>query len=522
MQIKSNKQPTFLKNTLLLLGLLAVLFSIGLLIKKDEPKQINPNIPPPTKSGFLRQQSTLPQVLEHFKDHVILLSVKDEAAFKFPKEVREQMGLMGGDTLEQLGVRNSYTAVFKNGKFLKEAVSDKEPVLLKYGGMTVESAGNGVGNYSKLSLNSVRHSVENRGLNLFVINDMNQLVGSWCFDFFETATPTSSAMNWLGGELEKIVLTVSTKQYNKLKKKRDEAIIAQVLLSGDDDLVPADLHFKGKNYRIKTRLKGDWVDHLQGDQWSFRVKIENDETLMGMRKFSLHRPGTRNYAGEWLFHQVLADEGIMHLQYHFVNVELRIDDGNGADVKNLGIYALEEGFDKQLIERNKRREGVILKLDESLMWEELEAYLSGQLQIPDIQYLDFHSYNKMNVVSYAEKRVREDEVLYKQFLTGSSLFRDYIDDKKKISEVFDIELTAKYTAIANLLGATHALGGHNYRVYYNPVTSKLEPIGFDGNAGKKTFGFMDFYKSSNDLEFQEAYVKAVGGNYTGRLYPTTD
>lgn len=509
MQIKSTQQPTFIKNILLLLGLLAVLFSIGFFTKEEAPTQLNPNIPPPSKVGFLTQQSTLQQVLEEYKDHTIFFSVKDEASFKFPPLTREDMKKLGGDTLAQLAIRNSYAGIFKNGEFQKEVRSDEGPVSLKWGKALVESAGNGSGNFSKLSLKSIHHTADNRGLNLFVVNQENQLIGTWCFDFFVTETPLSSAMNWLNGDLKKVTLTVSEKQYKKLKKKRDEAVIAQVLLSGSDDLVPAKLQFDGKEYKIKTRLKGDWVDHLQGDQWSFRVKMENEETLLGMRKFSLHRPGTRNYAGEWLFHQVLAEEGVLNLQYHFVQVELRVGKNESVEVKDLGIYALEEGFDKQLIERNQRREGVILKMDESLLWEEYEAYLNSRMEIPDITFLDFHKYDEMPVVPFGEKRIRENEVLYKQFLTGSSLFRDYIDGKKQLSEVFDVELAAKYTAIANLLGANHALGGHNYRVYYNPVTSKLEPIGFDGNAGKQVHGFMEFYNSQNDLKFQEAYTKEV-------------
>lgn len=510
MKIKSTKQPALLKNALLLLGLIVLLLSVSFFTKDDGriPRQKRSSRAT-LDASFLRKKSTLLEVLDHYQDHTIFFSVKDEASFHFPQAIRDKLAAMGGDTLAALGLRDSYVGIFKNGKFQKEAKSNTSPVGLQWHDIEVESAGNGNGNFSKLSLNAVRHTADRRGLNLFIVNKDNQLEGTWCFDFFETENAVSSAMNWLNGDLEQIVITISEKQYNKLKRKRDDAIIGQVLLSGDEDLVPADLNFKEKDYEVKMRLKGDWVDHLQGEQWSFRVKVEGQNALMGMRKFSLHRPGTRNYAGEWLFHQVLADAGIINLQYHFVQVALKIEGEIYSDIKNLGIYALEEGFDKQLIERNERREGVILKLDEGLMWEEYEAYLRGQFDIPDLTYLNFHKYQQMNIVPFSEARIREDSVLYKQFLAGSSLFRDYIDGKKKLSEVYDVEKAAKYTAICNLLGATHGLGGHNYRVYYNPVTSKLEPIGFDGNAGKKTYGFMDFYNSWNDLVFQEAYVKAV-------------
>ena len=498
-----------LKNALVLLGALVALLSVAFFtVKKQSPKD-NVIFPSPQSVDFLKKQSTLPEILAHFKDHTILFSVKDEASLKLPKQMRKRLAAIGGRQFLQLGLRHSYAAIFKDGKIVKEAISPNRPVSLKTGSIKVESAGNKAGNFSRLTLNAVQYTAENRGLNLFVVNPSGKLVGVWNFDFFVSENPRSSAMEWNIGNLSTLEITLSEKQYRKLKTKRDQAIKDQVLLSSSDDLVPARLRFHNEDFKAQLRLKGDWVDHLQGDQWSFRVKIKDNRTLMGMRKFSLHRPATRNYAGEWLFHQVLADAGLMHLQYHFIKVILRVQNGPSSEVKDLGIYALEEGFDKLLIERNRRREGVILKLDESLMWEEHQAYLKGRLDIPDLQFLNFHHYQQMPVVPFEEGRILADTTLYKQYLTGSALFRDFIDGKKKLSEVFDVERTARFTAIANLLGANHALGGHNYRVYYNPVTSKLEPIGFDGNAGKKVYGFAEFFNSRNDLAYQEAYVKAV-------------
>ena len=64
-----------------------------------------------------------------------------------------------------------------------------------------------------------------------------------------------------------------------------------------------------------------------------------------MKIFSIQHPRTRNYIYEWIFHQALKREGILSLRYKFINVTL-----NGQD---LGVYALEEHFDKRLIEYNK-------------------------------------------------------------------------------------------------------------------------------------------------------------------------
>ena len=50
----------------------------------------------------------------------------------------------------------------------------------------------------------------------------------------------------------------------------------------------------------------------------------------------------------------------MGLKYKFVNLVI-----NG---KKFGIYAIEEHFSKEMIEKNQRREGVILSFGEYRMW----------------------------------------------------------------------------------------------------------------------------------------------------------
>ena len=107
------------------------------------------------------------------------------------------------------------------------------------------------------------------------------------------------------------------------------------------------------SYDVSLKLRGTYLEHVRSDKWSFRLKVKNDKTLFGMQRFSLSSPETRNHIHEWLFQQALKSEGLINLRYEFVKVNM-----NG---KNLGIYALEEFFDKRLIENNKLREGVIVK-----------------------------------------------------------------------------------------------------------------------------------------------------------------
>ena len=54
---------------------------------------------------------------------------------------------------------------------------------------------------------------------------------------------------------------------------------------------------------------------------------------------------------------------MLGLRYEFIQVSL-----NGRD---LGIYALEEHFEKRLIEHGRRREGPIVRFNENAGWEEI-------------------------------------------------------------------------------------------------------------------------------------------------------
>jgi hypothetical protein len=47
---------------------------------------------------------------------------------------------------------------------------------------------------------------------------------------------------------------------------------------------------------------------------------------------------------------------------------------------------------------------------------------------------------------------------------------------------------AKYFALSDLLGSSHGLALRNIKFYYNPVTSLLEPIGYDYHAGIQSAG----------------------------------
>ena len=142
----------------------------------------------------------------------------------------------------------------------------------------------------------------------------------------------------------KIYIDLSFEDYKRLEYKRNQAIGSLtynslffqrpegLLLKSEDDYVPATLKYGNKEMKIKLRLKGDMTDHLEGDKWSFRIKIKGQDTLFGMKTFSIQDPDTRVNLNQYIYHQALKREGVMGLRYDFIVVVI-----NG---EKKGIYTI--------------------------------------------------------------------------------------------------------------------------------------------------------------------------------------
>lgn len=274
-------------------------------------------------------------------------------------------------------------------------------------------------------------------------------------------------------EMEQITIDIKHEDYMKLAYQREVALAGGMLSSVTKEFVPAVIRHEDKSIKVKLRLKGDWTDHLQGDKWSFRIDVKGENTLFGMEEFSIQHPRLRNYLYEWLYHQALKREGVLSLRYKFINVTL-----NGKD---LGVYAVEEQFDKRLIEHNELREGPIVKFNENLLWEER---LQQSRLFPDAETKSDGFYAISDIDAFQTNKIVSDPASYVKYTKAVYLLESFRRGKLKTSEVFDVEKLAKHLAITDLMGAEHALFWHNLRFYYNPVTSRLEPIGFDGNPAK--------------------------------------
>ena len=291
-------------------------------------------------------------------------------------------------------------------------------------------------------------------------------------DWFQEQVPQRLriAKNSLLGkfqEADRLDIQLSQQGLQRIQLKREEALSQGYLMQGTDDFESATLTYQGQQYPAKMRLKGDLLDHLQSEKWSFRVEVKGENSLMGMKHFALQHPRTRAYLSDWLFQEALGREGLIHLRYRFLSVRL-----NGEE---MGLYLLEEGFDKRLIEHNQRREGVIVKFDERLWWQERLNY--SERPLPGIG----HFYSLL-IDSFHSRDVAADSLLSQQFTLASQLLEGFRRGELSAHLVFDLKQMATFVAMADLFGVGHALHSNQLRFYLNPLTARLEPIPYDAGA----------------------------------------
>ena len=187
-------------------------------------------------------------------------------------------------------------------------------------------------------------------------------------------------------------------------------------------------------YDIKLRVKGDRALHFyKKDQTSYKIDLRGEDRLWGLEEFSVQKPITRNYIYEFIFHKFLEFNNLISLKYFFINLLI-----NDTDQ---GIYAVEEGFSKELIERNKKRNGPIFGLEES-----------NSLNYPKVEY-DLYSKN------YWQSN-------HADLIKNARIKLQKVKNKEtNIDQIFDLEKWATYFAIIDLTGNFHGSIPKSVKLY---------------------------------------------------------
>lgn len=325
------------------------------------------------------------------------------------------------------------------------------------------------------------------------------------YQYFTAEKKVNIPFNFLKGltvRKDPIFLNIKFKQIRKLEKNRQDAIDSYFLQPDDKQFINAEINKKDKKFKAKIRLKGDWPSHWAGYKWSLRAKLADGETFEGMKSFSLQKPETRNYLHAWVFHKLLESENLPRIRYSFSPLILN---GN-----HLGTYAIEEHFEKTMIESSRYKEGPIIKFSDQHFWEEFKTTksLDGEAVYPKHKEPAIFG---SSIEVFKERRIIKDENLKNQMIKAKHLLSIFLEGNEKISKTFDVEKLAKSLALIDLTNADHSFLWHNQRFYYNPISSRLIPVLFDGNSGEKLKKLMIeknfYYKLFEDHELVREYVR---------------
>lgn len=290
-------------------------------------------------------------------------------------------------------------------------------------------------------------------------------------------------------QAERFHIQIDKDGEDKINLIKENAFKKGILQTSDDSWVKSKVTTTNGIKKATVRLKGDWLDHLFKGQSSFRVELKSSDSWQGMQTFSVQSPSTRSFLREWVYHQFLEYADVLTPRYDFIHFHY--------NDKTPLVYAYEEHFTKNLIENKLRREGPIIKLTEDRFWEGVGRSLQQSRRPSD-------GFNKETALwasetkPFKEGKTSKNPSLAKSFEVAQNLMHQYKYNLKPASEIFDVERLAKYMAITDILQADHSLTWHNQRFYYNPATSLLEPIGFDG-----------YGEASPDEPYAKLYIEKV-------------
>lgn len=268
--------------------------------------------------------------------------------------------------------------------------------------------------------------------------------------------------------VEPAVLSIQVDQseLDRLQKVVDVARERGVIMPEDNESVSATVTGADGTFKAKIRIKGKLTDHVKGSKWSFRVVAKKDGGFMGMQRFSLQHPGTRNYLCDWFYHRLMQGEGIVALRYGFIRLQFNDED--------LGIYAYEEHFGPELLEHNGRLKGPIFRFDPSLFWEH---------RLNEMNKLKFDepyaAYQAAALDAFGTGELVKDDEARGQFEEAVSLMEAFRRGDLKANDVFDADRLARRHAILDLIGGHHSMDWSDLKFYFDPALKRVEPISYE-------------------------------------------
>jgi hypothetical protein len=308
-----------------------------------------------------------------------------------------------------------------------------------------------------------------------------------------------------------IKIDVKFKELELLKNDRKKALKNKKLINPKK--INIRITFEGNIYEAKARLKGDLSEHWGNNkQWSLRVKLKKNKTIMSMNEFSLTIHAERDYPYNFLAYEMTQRYKLLSPRYETVTVNF-----NGS---NWGLMLMEEQFSESFYAKNRIKEGPIFKMTNEQDFK-LRTLLEGKIDnLNDVVKWQ----GKFETSIFNEKKIRKKSNFtnIKSNNTLISIFKNIqevsiLNESNYVSKIIkfqNVEEFAKNLAIVFFLGDAHSYQSNNARYYLDPYNLKIRPILTDYIHAKLEISNINnmplFYKTIfRDAHFQKVFFETV-------------
>ena len=277
--------------------------------------------------------------------------------------------------------------------------------------------------------------------------------------------------------------------------------------------------FGSCTYKATVRQNGDFKDHIKlvnGNPFrSLIVEIKNGNIQKAV-KFKLLLPETRMHYNEILGTIITRELGFITPETFEVLVNV-----NGTE----SIMLFQEDARKEMLERNKRREGPMFEGDESMsLAYEKWRYNPFDVALSRLTNRKWFSLGKSSetITLQAYNKLQESHLRNIIFFPDR-IERFIISPNKNRTTAFQ-----DYYFLMTAMNGSHALYPNNRKYYYNSFLESFEPIYYDGNLNLKRklvsldllleYAFTEGYYFSKKDELQsKVFYTAILNKFENRI-----
>ena len=306
----------------------------------------------------------------------------------------------------------------------------------------------------------------------------------------EIVVPKSAKFN---RNFAKIIVSDSANISPELKKKFKAVITVRY-------------KFGSCSYEGTVKQNGDWKDHVALSYSGEPLRSLNIQLLSGnilnAVKFKLLLPETRANLNEVLGALVLRKLDFISPETFQVQTNI-----NGVD----SLMLFQEDARKELLERNKRREGPLFEGDESLLWsyEKFGNHILANQVLSRVTntnwFLKGKNSEAITLASYErlQSAFLQSAVTYEK---GGSIITKPNQQSDKVFEDFFFIMSA--------MNGAHGLTMANRKFYFNSFSDSFEPIYYDGD--------LNFLRTSNvdEMILRNAFRKDYKFSYHAEFADT--